>query len=660
VSDGELLERFCKGVGDGREAAFAELIRRHAAWVYAAARRQLADAAAAEEAAHATFIVLARKAKSLRPDVPLTAWLAGVLRRVVGRLRRDYARRRSHETRAAIDAAGVAPASDPADEAAWRELAPLLDAAVARLRWADREAVLLRFYRRLTFAEVGDALGVSEEAARKRVERAVEKLRATLQSRGATAAGLSATAFAALLWGQTTATAAPPGFVGVAGALPWSNAATPGTLAAAAAAATPVTAKAAALLVLGTLVAGLGVAAIVVPATPVAPAASVAPPATTRAVAAAPVRAVLRNGVGIELLGIAEYPSSEHPWFAPDGTPLPAAPYPRLGATWPASEGRVQREYAIALRTDPAGGEPPTIDLTGYRAGSRPPPGPMPRFSWYAPFDRQMRSVPGLRGVLVDDVPGRAPPLLFAIAAGPRVTRLASRNDGEVAAPAQDGVKAVSLGRPFEDAGASSIAYTTVDDDRALSVLHPRQDVRVVAIDVDGVAHPTNLRDPNYLSPADRATLPALDAILPRFAVRGVPFDAAIREVAQRSGLSIDIDAAAMAAAGDDPRRPVTLDARDASVADVLRRLMDEASLGGADFVMSVGAGGIVIRPFPWGAPRRTFTLYVDRLPLDRLSRFEVQSRPFEQWVEFENVSSEPGVGRAVVVRTSDDPPAGR
>src|SRR6185295_1004249 len=95
-------------------------------------------------------------------------------------------------------------ASEP--EAHWSDLAPLLDDAMHTLDEPDREAVLLRHFERRTFAEIGAKLGLTENAARMRVDRALEKLQSALAKRGLTAATL---ALAALL--AANAVSAAPG-----------------------------------------------------------------------------------------------------------------------------------------------------------------------------------------------------------------------------------------------------------------------------------------------------------------------------------------------------------------------------------------------------------------------------------------------------------------
>jgi RNA polymerase sigma factor (sigma-70 family) len=180
MTDLELLAQYGRTKEPG---AFAELVRRHVDWVYSASMRQVRDRQLAEDVTQAVFIALAQKAASLHGDRPLSSWLMTVTRRAAINAVRSESRRRRHEQEAAVmrqEPAVIEP------KPAWEEIAPVLDEQVLRLKQKDRDAVMLRFYERRSFAEVGVALGISEEAARKRVDRAVEQLRARLAQKGVT------------------------------------------------------------------------------------------------------------------------------------------------------------------------------------------------------------------------------------------------------------------------------------------------------------------------------------------------------------------------------------------------------------------------------------------------------------------------------------------
>lgn len=165
-------------VRDASESAFAELVRRHIDLVYAAASRQLAgDADLAKDVAQRTFCELARKARSLTGRRDLSGWLYNTATFIARRMRRTEARRLARE--GAMELPG-----DSAPEVSWSEVQPLLDDAMQELSEPDREAVVLRFFRNQSLAQVGEKIGVTENAARMRVGRALEKLRSILERRG--------------------------------------------------------------------------------------------------------------------------------------------------------------------------------------------------------------------------------------------------------------------------------------------------------------------------------------------------------------------------------------------------------------------------------------------------------------------------------------------
>jgi len=173
--DGTLLRRW---LDRGEEASFRELVGRYNGLVYHSALRTAGNAALAAEGAQLTFIVLARRARQLVPRTSLAGWLhqTAVLqtRNLIRKQRREESKRQSYTAM-----------TDHSEEIqAWREMAPVLDDALAALPESDREAILLRFYRSLTFPEIAAAVGIASDAARKRVDRAVERLRVQLGRRG--------------------------------------------------------------------------------------------------------------------------------------------------------------------------------------------------------------------------------------------------------------------------------------------------------------------------------------------------------------------------------------------------------------------------------------------------------------------------------------------
>jgi RNA polymerase sigma factor (sigma-70 family) len=187
LSDCDLLERF---VGARDEAAFTVLIERHGPMVLGVCRRALPNLHDAEDACQATFLVLARKASSVRKKTSLSSWLHGVACRVAAKLKRDHARRTTRER--GIDA--PAP-RDPAAEVSWREVQAILDEELERLPERSRAPLILCYLECMTRDEAAKQLGLSPTTLCGRLERARYLLRTCLSKRGLTlAAAISATA----------------------------------------------------------------------------------------------------------------------------------------------------------------------------------------------------------------------------------------------------------------------------------------------------------------------------------------------------------------------------------------------------------------------------------------------------------------------------------
>ena len=176
-TDLRLLERYA---GQQDQDAFAEIVSRHLDLVFSAALRQVRSPQLAEEVAQSVFTDLARQTDHLAPDTILTAWLYQVTRRTAIDVVRREARRQVREQVALEMTAMNSVASD------WTRIDPLLDEAMHTLDEADRTAVLLRYFENKSLREVGQVLGATEEAARKRVSRAVERLREFFNARGVT------------------------------------------------------------------------------------------------------------------------------------------------------------------------------------------------------------------------------------------------------------------------------------------------------------------------------------------------------------------------------------------------------------------------------------------------------------------------------------------
>jgi RNA polymerase sigma factor (sigma-70 family) len=182
MSDAELLRAY---VEQKDEAAFRELVTRYADLVYSAALRQAVSPDLARDVAQSVFTDLARKAPSVRESLTrrdsIVGWLYGATRlAALNQLRAD--RRRLVRERKAME--HLEPASEPVTD--WARISPLLDEAMSELTGEDRDALLQRFFKNRDFRAIGQWLGVSEDAAQKRVSRALEKLRVQLARHGIT------------------------------------------------------------------------------------------------------------------------------------------------------------------------------------------------------------------------------------------------------------------------------------------------------------------------------------------------------------------------------------------------------------------------------------------------------------------------------------------
>lgn len=186
LSDRDLLARYAARQDD---AAFRLLVERHLALVHGVARRVTGSEDLARDVAQQVFLRLAQRATLIPKDLTLTAWLHRVTHHLAIDLVRREERRKKREL-ATLEAAAME--THPAPN--WSDLAPVIDNLINRLPAADREVLLLRYYRNEPHAAVARQLGLSEAAAKKRTTRALEKLRVLLSRRGiATSAAALAT-----------------------------------------------------------------------------------------------------------------------------------------------------------------------------------------------------------------------------------------------------------------------------------------------------------------------------------------------------------------------------------------------------------------------------------------------------------------------------------
>jgi len=173
-TDQQLLREYAAG---DSQAAFGELVRRHLDLVHSAAVRMTLDRHLAEDVSQAVFVALARQARSLTERPVLASWLHRTTQNLAAKTVRTEVRRRAREQEAAT-------MQTPPSEAVWEQIAPHLDVALNQLDEPDRDALLLRYFERKSAREIGERLGLGEEAAQKRVTRALERLRGVFVARG--------------------------------------------------------------------------------------------------------------------------------------------------------------------------------------------------------------------------------------------------------------------------------------------------------------------------------------------------------------------------------------------------------------------------------------------------------------------------------------------
>jgi RNA polymerase sigma factor (sigma-70 family) len=189
LSDTQLLERFASRHGEAAEAAFAALVQRHGPMVWGVCRRVLRDPHEAEDAFQATFLVLVKKAGSIRVEDSLGRWLYGVSYRVASRARAATARRRARE-----GLTGEEPATNPGNDGDRLDLVAVLDEELNRLPEKYRAPLVLCHLEGLSRETAAGRLGRPVGTIRGQLTRARVLLKQRLVRRGLVApAGMSLT-----------------------------------------------------------------------------------------------------------------------------------------------------------------------------------------------------------------------------------------------------------------------------------------------------------------------------------------------------------------------------------------------------------------------------------------------------------------------------------
>lgn len=365
-SDRELLRRYVRLTD---HEAFAELVRRYIAFVHAAAVRQTQDATLADDVTQAVMIVLARKAGTISSDAILASWLFTVTRHAAQNAMKVQSRQRFHERSAAAERSERVDPPDVSNA----DLRDVLDEAIARLPQLERAGVLLHYFHHRSHDEVGTALGLSTDAARKRVTRALAKMRTFLSGRGvvvssaalvagmhaeASSTGVSAglvssTVNVALLSGSSAAQVSGSGSIAIAHAHAVTRMLTLAKLKVAATIAVAIVGVSAATAL---PLAGLASRAITKISTTTLLASS--EPSTQPA--SRLFTTDVAPGVQVDFLGVSSYPPDEQSWFSIAGEPIDV-PEPRL------LESRVQTtrppEHQLALRVRMPKGAVTVMDI---------------------------------------------------------------------------------------------------------------------------------------------------------------------------------------------------------------------------------------------------------------------------------------------------------
>ncbi|MFT3785546.1 MAG: sigma-70 family RNA polymerase sigma factor [Tepidisphaeraceae bacterium] len=316
-TDADLLDRFAR---DGDRPALDALVRRYVDFVYATARREV-DPHLADDVTQAAFLLLASKARSV-PRYRVGGWLFRATRYCAANARRGEQRRLKHERAAARERPEETPVRSTTHSNDPESLLPQLNDALDSLGQTDREAIVLRYLRGQEVLSVANSLGMNESTARKRISRAIEKLRQAFARRGAKTITSSSVAGVLVL---ASTKPAPAATVAAVSSIALSSTVASPVVASLSAGATKMmfTSKAklvAGLLVASTLATGVGMEAVRRMSAGVVLAAAPSSDPT--------LVGTLGSGASVELVAVRTVGANGTDWRRPDGAaftgPLPA------------------------------------------------------------------------------------------------------------------------------------------------------------------------------------------------------------------------------------------------------------------------------------------------------------------------------------------------
>ncbi|MDR3636796.1 MAG: RNA polymerase sigma factor [Isosphaeraceae bacterium] len=470
LTDGSLLERFRRGSAEEAEAAFAVLVERHGPMVMHVCRRILGDRHDAEDAAQATFLVLARQARSIRQLDSVASWLYGVAAHVAARVRRDIARRQRRERRGAEMAMANQHHSDGDPDGS--ETSSALYEELSRLPERFRRPVLLCHLEGLTYEQAARQLGCPVRTVQSRLTRARRRLRDRLTRRGV---GVAAVPLATLLnpdaasaavtenWKHATVQAAVR--YAASGA---SSAIVSATVAALAEGVSRAMILhrllkcTACLFVIGIATGGTGIALLARSA----PAAAQRPdPDDNR------YRVRMTGGATIEVVAVSAVPTGPDTWWKPDGTRLSEAPVDTIESKTGAHErdmARVILVRASGVKRDDLFRWNPTSSTSYWGGRPRKNGQDVPGLEYYEAAFHRDRADCGVQA---------------RVAAGTWKTEVANDGRGGTGTFVNGHKFSFGRARPLTAYGQSMTVFAVAHNFFG-------QDRRLVAIDRDGKAHP--------------------------------------------------------------------------------------------------------------------------------------------------------------------------